>query len=430
MVLIASFFAVLGLGPLFLYLIGKQKDPFHPLIFAGALFYFVCAHRVFTSYTGLLALLPESFYIVYIMAAILSLLGLYAGWWWAGRRYAGRFNASNETSPRYNPSQLMLAATFCAALGTGTHFIFYERYDISAYIRDWGMLWISAAILSVQCFIISRPHRPWAVLVLLISIAPPIDRFLVYGQRGDTFRLAVLVLLAYLMLNRRPSKAVFVTAAFSLAVVLGTLQLTRKIVDRGDATNRFTALREVIPSFFRADVEELSTGEEMVFGSAAIAGIRYTGQYGYGLNLTLGFASRFLPRQLFPDKGAFLQNYGGYHQTTIDMTSGITITQGAAPTGTTNGFTEFSWFCFLPWIIVGYFYRRLWDLATLRPSIVFKGLFAAYTMALIYAISQDLVSFEMYLVYMFIPLPLIYRFARIREADRPAEQPLQPQPYA
>jgi hypothetical protein len=421
---LAIVLSIICLCPLFLYLVRKIKDPFHPLIFAGTLFYFICAHRVFTENVHLVEVLPEALYNAYLIASILSVVGLYAGWYWCVRR-------ERKMSPRpvvvhdYHAGLLMCFATLFAGLATTVHFVFYEQYELTGWIRDWSALWITAAIICVQVSIVSAQHRIWAVLVLLIALAPPVDRFLVYGQRGDTFRLAMLVAVAYITLRRRPSKAVFIVAATILALTLATLQLTREIVDDGEATNRFTALAEVIPHFFKRDVVRVDTGEELVFGSAAIASTRSTERYGYGLSWTAGLLVRLLPRPLVPDKYRYFADLAAYDPASIYSAAGVTISSGAAPSGTASGFAELGWLCFIPWILLGYGYRKLWTWSTQRHELFYQALFAGYTMAVLYAISQDLSTAEVNLLYVMLPIPLAYRIAR---QPKQIESPAQLQP--
>jgi hypothetical protein len=244
--------------------------------------------------------------------------------------------------------------------------------------------------------------------MFLVSISPAIDRFVVYGQRGDTFRLAALVTLFYLLRRRRPTKVVFISAAVILGLTMATLQLTRDLVNNGDAPNRISALVKVIPKFFEASDAKVDPGDEDVFGAGSVDIIRQTGEYGYGRTLTIGLVAHLLPRGLFPDK----DDWTVYHGDTPKIGS-----YGAARSGFAYGFLEMGWFCWVIWMIYGFIYRRMWDRAIQGGDIRYQALLVGVSVAILYGISQELLTGEINVLYVVVPLILIYRLARARKPD-------------
>jgi hypothetical protein len=140
--------------------------------------------------------------------------------------------------------------------------------------------------------------------------------------------------------------------------------------------------------------------------------VENTGRYGKGLGLTVGFVGRFLPRQLFPNKDEYIFFAGGFDFLQLRSETGLKIPFGSAPSGFATGFAELGFLCPIIWIIAGYFYRRFWDKAILLGSIRSQGLLAGYTMAMLYAITQDLLTGQVNLVYVLLPLSLVYYIAR------------------
>jgi hypothetical protein len=333
---------------------------------------------------------------------------MYGGWWLGGirRRPLPIVESPEQSNLQINP--LMFAAILCTIIGVGVHFVFYEQWDLSGYLLDLEKLWITAAILWIQIHYLAPRFRPTAIFGFLVAISPALDRFIVYGQRGDTFRLAALVTLFYLIRRKRPTKIVFITAAVVLGLTLATLQMTRDLVASGESTNRITALVKVIPHFFDQAERKIDPGDEDVFGAASVKIIRETGEYGYGRTLTIGLFAHLLPRALFPDKDEWTY----FHGQTPKIGS-----WGSARSGFALGFMEMGWFCWLIWMIYGFIYRRMWDRAIQGGDIRYQALVVGVSIAVLYGISQELLTAEINVLYVIVPLLLIYRLARLPKPE-------------
>lgn len=425
MTTLAIIVSILMLAPLAMYVFGRIKDPFHPLIFMGAVGYFVYPHRLLAHKVASLELLPESTYIPLLYACGISMIGIYIGWFWAGRNRRTQkiiAKAAAET-PRYDMTRWVMFAVLFALIAVPIHLATVgNEDDYSGYIRDLRMLWIASAIMLVQFICLSRnPTRVLALFALGLSLTPPIERFVNYGQRGDTFRLAAIGAVFYLAWNKRPSKAVFITVGATLILVLATLQLTRDMVKNGEYTSRVDALLNVIPKFLSTEPEHANGSDEYIFGAAGIETIRETGRYGYGTGITIGFIDHILPRFLFPDKDFGVIYHAGYDGEAIRATTGVNISYGSAMGGFAHGFFELGWACPIAWIILAYVYRILWDRMKLTPDPMYQGLFIGYTMAMLYALTQDILTAEVNMLYTFLPLYLIYRLSRVKSVPNPSE---------
>ena len=170
-------------------------------------------------------------------------------------------------------------------------------------------------------------------VVLGGCLYPPIERFITYGQRGDTFRMATLGMLAYMMFGKRPSKPVFLVGITLLATVLSTLALTRSMVNNGDFPNRIEALGHVIPEYLRGHLSNADTSDEEIFGAAVVNTVRATQDYGYGLSVTVGIVARFAPRQFFPNKDDYVYFSDAFDYPLIRGETGLSIPYGSAPSG-------------------------------------------------------------------------------------------------
>jgi hypothetical protein len=174
------------------------------------------------------------------------------------------------------------------------------------------------------------------------------------------------------------------------------------------------AFAHVLPKFFKGELTHCSEADECVFGAAAIDTVRANHSYGYGLGYTAGIFIQFTPRQIFPNKREWILSNGGADAEAIAAQTGVVVPGGSAPSGFAHGFFELGWLCPIAWIVLGYFYRRHWDNATISDDVRHTGLLVAFTMAMLYAITQDIFTAEMNMIDVMIPLVLVYRFARCR----------------
>ncbi len=420
MMFLALFLSFLCLLPVAMYLVGKIRDPFHPLVLVGALFYLIGPHRLIFNASAALELLPEPVYDVYLVVSILCILGVYFGWYRAGRSAKLRRIVETPAEPvQYNTSMgLLLAFTFLA-ISIPVHFLQLDvEHVTSGWFRDLRQLWIAAAIVSVMVIVqknVSSGQRILAMLALAISLVPPLERFWNYGQRGDTFRIAIVGEMFYFFANRRPSKLTFLSAAACVVVVMGTLHLTRNLVLSGESPNRIDALTKVIPSFFEKHAQKADASDEYIFGAAGMNSCRRTGRYGYGTGITVGFVEHLLPHEWFPRKDIGVMVHAGFDGEAMRDYNNLIIPGGAAPSGVPHSFYELGWACPIIWIIIGYFYRILWVRANFTRNPLPIGLLAGYTISVMYTIAQDVMTGEVNLLYSFLPLLLVHSLCRIRE---------------
>jgi hypothetical protein len=401
---------VLGLLPLGLYVIRRGKDPFNPLILVGAASFFVSAYDLLTKPGPALAFFDESTYSLYVLIAILSLLGFYAGWYVSRRRDRATFNPEHKQRV-FRPERLIAIAGFSAVVANIVFVITHGDAQVTGYLRDWGMLWVAAAIIAVQV-IASKPNttiRMWAWIVLGIAIISPVYRFFDYGQRGDTIRLALIASVFYLVWRTRPYKPAFIAAAVVVALTLATLHTTRAIVNEDPTKNRITALAVAIPHFLKEKPEEYESGREFIFGTAIVKAAHDSGIYGYGKAFTIRLIARFAPKELFPDKwewmgAAFAENF-----IRAKDEAGVVISGGAAISGAAEGYAELSWFFPIIWFIFGFFHQKLWFRAIYSTNMAFTGYVVAYSVAMVYGILQDVNTAQMNMIYVLAPLYFIYK---------------------
>jgi hypothetical protein len=289
--------SILCLIPLALYLVGFLKDPFHPLIFVGALTFFVACYQPLTDLQPALRYVNVGEIFYYIMVVGGSTAALYWGYWYHRRRHRYDEPSAAPLPPVFNPSRLMGYGAALTIIGVSCYLYTRTDYEFTGYIRAWGLVWVSGVILVTQSILLKRSNLHLGLFFIAIALIPPIDRFFLYGQRGDTFRLAIIFIPAFLFFAKRPIRAFFIPSAIGLVLVLSVLQTTRGYVEKGLASNRITALIQVLPNFFTRQPTSYSGTEDFIFGSAMIDVVRTNGNYNYGRSFT-DFVVRFLPKEL------------------------------------------------------------------------------------------------------------------------------------
>src|SRR4051812_8024601 len=121
MMSLVIFASIVMLAPFALYILGIIRDPFHPMIFAGALSYFLVPHRLIFNREATLEVADEPFLNPFLVVSIISMLGIYAGWFIAGWRKVkdGRLAPSRV---QYDPGRLGLSAAVFAIVAGISHY--------------------------------------------------------------------------------------------------------------------------------------------------------------------------------------------------------------------------------------------------------------------------------------------------------------------
>ncbi len=410
----AVFASIILLIPAALYVGGVIKDTFHPIFFFGTLSFFIAVYGIFTNGDYTERFVSAADVNVYLLVTLLAFAGFLVGWAWAKRRE--RRAPEKVAVPRqYRPSLLFVWSLVFSAVGVSAALYTRNDFTITGYLRDFGTLWLVGALLAIQSALLLPTLRVAAIFIVAVCLIPPIDRFLSYGQRGDTFRIAMLIIPFFLFYGRRPPRSVFIPAAILLALVLATLVQTRVLVNSGEARNRVDALTKVIPSFFDGvNRKPPQGGEEYIFGTAMVSAARQTGVYDNGVGFIYNTAVRFLPKEYFDKDPLYTRwaivNYIPY----VSWIAGYTIPGGAAPSGFAHAFVEFWWFAPLFWMLFGFVARRIY-LRTLTGDLAQQGYFTAFFVFTLYLVAQDLYAFTLQLIDTLPALWIAYRTARVTQ---------------
>ena len=410
--------AAVCLAPLACYLTRVIKDPFHPLILIGTLIYFLTTHFPLFHESMVLSYLDPADLARFEWLVLFATLALYGGWFYSRKRNRQR-PIPEHHHIEYNSDRLLLLATVLAIISTVSFYATYEDTTGSGYARELSYMWVPAAVLATQAILLERKHLLPGLIIIFIALSHPVDRFLFYG-RGDTIRMAILTIPIF-FLQKRPKIWNTLVVMVVLTIVISTLTSTRKMVQTGEAKNRFEALWKAGPSFFTEDPTHLTGGEEFIYGTMAMGDLQQTGPY-YGrfTALTIAPLIHLLPHELTPwklDSKYLAMMPNGHTWTEFRQEFGIQIQGGSAPTGFTDLFCDQWWFCLVTWFILGYAAHRFYVRALQRGNLKWQGLFVGFIMGMVYLITQEIYFSYLNIIFDMVPLLIAYRHARVVTID-------------
>jgi len=190
--------ALVALAPLIGVISGRIKDPFHPMVWIGIISFLLIPYRMWRNWNGMLDLVDEPVIQRFQIIVMISLLGLYLGWWCWNRRQSARLQVKPmPPAVDYDPAWLNFAALTMLAVALPVYFLIgRDEADLApgtGYAREWSMLWVPASILAIQAMMMVKPSvRILSSLVVLLGLVHPITVTMTYGSRGTIFRLALL----------------------------------------------------------------------------------------------------------------------------------------------------------------------------------------------------------------------------------------------
>ncbi|MGC9260881.1 MAG: hypothetical protein ACP5I8_12525 [Phycisphaerae bacterium] len=417
--------AVVSLAPLANYVLRRGQEPFSPLIIVGGLAFVIVCWPPMVNPSPALEYATVSSLIQLEWITTLSLLGLYAGWaYWKKRHRFDPAAWQPSTQYRFDPRRLFVAGAVMAAISLVIYIATYHQYRTIGYILDLPFMRVPAAILLIQALILDPAIMAGAIFWLFVAVAEAVVQFITYGQRGDTIRIALLALVPFLLLNKRPKKIPLLALGAAVAIVVGSLAFTRLLIAKGEANGRVQALEMVAKRMVEMKpMNRYAPGRTYVVGANQIEVVEYLHNWDDGKFLW-NIAITFLPHEFFPDKYhyATVWNVTGYLGI-IRRTLDVPTPKGMAPTGFVNAFIEFWWLFPAFWFLLGYACRAVYMRAVYQQRIDFQGYLVLLFVCLVYLASQDLYAFSYNAMFTIAPAYLAYRWCRVPVAYSPAAEP-------
>ncbi|MDA8375740.1 MAG: hypothetical protein M0Z50_01450 [Planctomycetia bacterium] len=417
--------AVVSLAPLALYIIRPRQDPFNPLIFVAALGFAMTDRRLLFNPGPALDYLPPWAYKEFIFMVIVSLLGLYAGWFgWSlvNRHYPpSPIRTLADYRRQYDPNRLLAFGLAYTVIALFSFALTYHRYHATGYLRDLMYMNGPAIVLLIQAAMLDGTLSWVAIPAICAGLTRNIVKFFAYGSRGMTAQAVFLLLTPFLLKGTRPRKVLVLGLAAVFGITMLTLTRSRYLLGEGYAPNRVQAVVMAAEQMFNGRHQIYDAGSAVVGGAAAMQAVQHLDNYDWG-GFIWNVLATFPPHEWFPNKGRWQTPWsaGGWHGYlySIRVGSGVPIPNGSGTGGFGDMYVNFWWFCPLFWFLLGYVMHYLYAGAVRGRRMDFQGyLFAMYIMVL-FLVSQGGEPAVFNFLFGFCPLFIAYPLCRFEAEIR------------
>jgi oligosaccharide repeat unit polymerase len=412
--------ALLVLGAMVLGYI-QSRDVFHPVMLLGPILLFIYVWMPLKLNDS--GALYRYFYpdqLLFVQSVnCLAVAGLMAGALFKAERKpdAGRPLALSENGER----RLIIGGIVTGLIGFSAWLVSIRNvggvseafshpysggWDDSGYIRDGSLVMFAAVAIAMPIFAFGR-RKLSALFVIAAFILPWMLQALFTSRRGPTFMIAAILLIGYCICKQvRPPILMVMAGAAFLGYGILFLVVNRSELYIGSHFN----VKADVSSFWK----QSDTGNEYLYGSGAMIGAHYTGNYFWGRRYIAQILIRPIPSSIWPTKyedfgvAEVLQNAGT--GSTIREALGWEGAPGSAPGLVADVWVEFSWLVIPVLWLIGRAYGMVWSRALQR-----NGMWASqYTVLCalsLYLVMQTLEAVIFRLLLMSIPIWLTWYWA-------------------
>ncbi|MGC8542149.1 MAG: hypothetical protein ACP5QA_16190 [Phycisphaerae bacterium] len=425
--MLALLVAAIGSMPFLLYILGKIKDPFHPLVLLGAMGATMAARKLLFNPDPALSYVRLDSLQEYLAISAFSMLALYYGWHLHQKKHAHKpllaLPPKMFYGAEYDVGKMLPIGAAWAVIALGVYILTYHRFTESGYLRDLWYLRIPAVILLLQAILIDRSIVALATFFILVGIAPDLNHIRNYGGRGSTAMLFDLAMVPYFFLGRRPRKSRFLLVFFLAGIALLALAGSRTVLGTGQAHNRISAIYVAAKQMILRDSKTThiySPGRSFVVGAAEIQLANDQDNWDNG-GIFWNFGVLLLPHELFPQKSLYY-TYWGEHNAVKHIQHGVyaRIPLGVAPTGFASVFIEFHWLFPMPWLLLGYWLAWLYRRAVLERRLSSQAVLVTANIICLYLVAQDCFASLWIALLTTLPTYVAYKYCRLREIPRTA----------
>jgi hypothetical protein len=345
------------------------------------------------------AFLTVDGYLGLLLLAVLACYAFWAGFTFGCASAALRARPFHEQTVRWYAIALIgvgLVAQAAFMQKSGGLLVFYGAphgaagawADTSAYL--YALVgFISPAMCLLSCIWVRQGlvglFAPTAFLVALGYFA--FEAF-VFGSRGDTIRLFLLLILPPLFLAGRARigrRTILLATSLALAAVLLFPHL-REAVYLGAEKSLAQAMSDVFVGEAVSLEPSKRTGHELFYAAAVVETASEQGAYHLGYAWIYPFIN-LVPRAWWPDK-PYAKDWAINRARLVQQHAGWTVAGGAAPTGIADAFLGFSWFSIAVWLAFGWWGGVIWARAATTDSVIDVAYLWAFLMIAVYFVSQ------------------------------------------
>jgi hypothetical protein len=298
--------------------------------------------------------------------ALISFLGLLAGWRVAVRKGSSVRIQSDHN--RYPADKLWKGGMLFLVIGCIGQYTFMaqETIDWKNTTAYWHMLFNIGYPGAALCIasILRTPHkqRRSRYITLAIAFGVLLYPFLLYARRGPLFPAVIVLIFApVLFTGGRPSRVVVVSALGGCGALMLLFIAIRPFV--------YTVDSDAMSQGWQDGLTEMSTrtvltskgsrlgDNEFAYHCGVIWTLYQTGMYQYGTgDLTL--LTHWIPRKVWPDKPGLAQGWFANVYLEIPNEMGWQMTPGASSGGVACVFEQYGFLSPLFWAALGYFAGR------------------------------------------------------------------------
>ncbi len=369
--------ALVAIGGMIIAFDGS-RDPFHPLMFIGAMLVFLYGWMPYKLFSGGgLDRFFDNDQLVHVQ--LLNMLGVLAfvvGTLVVGTRWPRKAEPTPPPSAR-TMNRLLVAAGcigtvgvacwavtiitvggFTAAFGTS----YTGGNSDSGYVRDGVMLLLVAVLLSLA--VLARGGPRLTSLLMAIGFALPwAASALLMGRRGPTFGLAVTLLMGWYMgRGKRPPVLAMAFTGFLLGWLVLFLVTNRQNLYLGSDFDVKTDVNEI--------VDKPQTGNEFVYGAGTVLSAERRDHYFWMRRYLAQIMVRPVPSSIWPTKyedfGVPELLYNAGTGEGFGDTLGWVGATGSAPGIIADLWLEMWWGALLLMGLIGFGYASVWKRAVLH----------------------------------------------------------------
>jgi hypothetical protein len=292
--------------------------------------------------------------------------------------------------------------------------------ESTAYLYSLPQFLFPAAYLLLAQRLTGQRTSVLANMLLIVTLGCLVFQAVVFGNRGDTIRICLILGVTYLALRPpRPGNvlAVGLLGVISLVavLVLPYLRSTLHLGAEGD-------IREALAVIVDADaVQPEDSGDELFLAAGLVQGVERLGLFEWGMRWVLVFVN-FVPRFWWPEKHAYFASWLVDAFEVAGRGTGYAVTPGAAWGGVADGFLQIGWASPLAWLALGAVGGRLWVRIRSGRDVLSVGYFIGFMISIVYWITQDFLAGFNNWFFFFMPvwgIGLLARWTRPATLHRP-----------
>jgi hypothetical protein len=300
------------------------------------------------------------------LVALISFLGLVAGWRAAVRKGSSVRGRSDHS--QYPPDKLWKGGILLLVIGSIGQYTFMaqETIDWTHTTAYWHMLFYigyPGAALCIASILRTPPkQRRSRYVTLAVAVGVLLFPFLLYARRGPLFPAVIMLTFAPILFSgRRPGRVVVLSALGGCGALMLLFIAIRPFIYTVDSDAVSQGWQDGLSGMSGSTV---LTGRgsrfgdnEFAFHCGAIWTLYQTGMYQYGTgDLTL--LTHWIPRKIWPDKPGLARGFFPNVIPEIPNEMGWQMTAGASWGGVASVFEQYGFLSPLFWAALGYFAGR------------------------------------------------------------------------